>query len=48
MIHLWVRAGVEESQDSIQFGESARRFFRNILEGRVIFKGVEMISGRST
>ena len=42
--HLWVRADVEESYiDSIQFGEKMRVRLPsgNILEGPVIFKGVE-------
>ena len=42
--HLWVRADVEESYiDSIQFGEKMRVRLPsgNVLEGPVIFKGVE-------
>jgi len=42
--HLWVRADVEESYiDSIQFGEKLRVKLPsgNIIEGPVIFKGVE-------
>ncbi len=42
--HLWVRANVEESYiDSIQFGQKLRVKLPsgNILEGPVIFKGVE-------
>ena len=42
--HLWVRADVEESYiDSIQFGETMRVRLPsgNIIEGPVIFKGVE-------
>ena len=42
--HLWVRADVEESYiDSIQFGEKMRVKLPsgNVIEGPVIFKGVE-------